>query len=88
MISDVASNLEFSLLKSQIAIQYIVVLDCFRKELVLTVIFPNKMKIVVSVTRSNQNYRHFSHCEFYSVFTISDTSNIADILTINWFRRA
>jgi len=40
------------------------------------------MKIAVPVTRSNQIDHHFGHCEFYSVFTISDKGEIADVQTI------
>jgi predicted Fe-Mo cluster-binding NifX family protein len=40
------------------------------------------MKIAVPVTRSNQIDDHFGHCEFYSVFTISEKQEIEEIKTI------
>ena len=40
------------------------------------------MKIAVPITRSNQIYGHFGHCEFFNVFTISDNSEIVDVQTI------
>lgn len=40
------------------------------------------MKIAVPVTRNNQIDDHFGHCEFYSVFTISDKNEITDVTTI------
>lgn len=40
------------------------------------------MKIAVPVTRNNQIDEHFGHCEFYSVFTISEQNEIAKTETI------
>jgi predicted Fe-Mo cluster-binding NifX family protein len=40
------------------------------------------MKIAVPVTVSNQVDGHFGHCEFYSVFTVSDKNEIVDVQTI------
>ncbi len=40
------------------------------------------MKIAVPVTRSNQIDDHFGHCEFYSVYTVSEGKEITDIQTI------
>jgi predicted Fe-Mo cluster-binding NifX family protein len=37
------------------------------------------MKIAVPVTNENQIDGHFGHCESYSVFTISDKNEIAEI---------
>jgi predicted Fe-Mo cluster-binding NifX family protein len=34
------------------------------------------MKVAVPVTKSNQIDDHFGHCEFYNVYTISDTNEI------------
>jgi len=36
------------------------------------------MKIAVPVTSNNQVDEHFGHCEFYSVFSITPDSKIAD----------
>jgi predicted Fe-Mo cluster-binding NifX family protein len=41
-----------------------------------------KMKIAVPVTRNNQIDDHFGHCEFYSVFTISENNEITGVMTI------
>jgi len=40
------------------------------------------MKIAVPVKQNNQIDEHFGHCDFYSVFTISENNEIADIHTI------
>jgi predicted Fe-Mo cluster-binding NifX family protein len=40
------------------------------------------MKIAVPVTNNNYVDEHFGHCEFYSVFTISENNNISQINTI------
>jgi predicted Fe-Mo cluster-binding NifX family protein len=40
-------------------------------------------KIALPVTFSNQIDNHFGHCEMYSVYSISDTSEILGIQTIN-----
>jgi len=40
------------------------------------------MKIAVPIKRNNQIDDHFGHCEFYSIFTISDENEIANIETI------
>jgi len=40
------------------------------------------MKIAVPVTTTNQVDGHFGHCEFYSIYTISDEGNIVEIKTI------
>jgi len=40
------------------------------------------MKIAVPVTSANQVDEHFGHCEFYSVFTISEKNEITKINTI------
>jgi len=40
------------------------------------------MKIAVPVTGSNQIDGHFGHCEYYSVYTISEKAEITDVQTI------
>ncbi len=40
------------------------------------------MKIAVPVTSNNQVDGHFGHCEYYSVFTISETNEITHVNTI------
>jgi len=40
------------------------------------------MKIAVPVTNFNKIDNHFGHCEFYSIYNISDTNEITDIKTI------
>ena len=40
------------------------------------------MKIAVPVTKNNQVDSHFGHCEFYSIFTISENNEITDVKTI------
>jgi predicted Fe-Mo cluster-binding NifX family protein len=40
------------------------------------------MKIAVPVTSTNQVDGHFGHCEFYSIYKISDEGKISDIRTI------
>jgi len=40
------------------------------------------MKIAVPVTSSNHVDDHFGHCEFYSVFTISESNDITNVNTI------
>ncbi len=40
------------------------------------------MKIAVPVTSTNQVDGHFGHCEFYSIYNISDEGKIAEIQTI------
>jgi predicted Fe-Mo cluster-binding NifX family protein len=37
------------------------------------------MKIAVPVTQNNQIDDHFGHCEFYSVFTISENNEIENV---------
>jgi predicted Fe-Mo cluster-binding NifX family protein len=39
-------------------------------------------KIAVPVTGNNQIDNHFGHCEYYSVYTITDDNKILDIQTI------
>lgn len=39
-------------------------------------------KIAVPVTKSNQIDDHFGHCEFYGVYTISESNVITDVQTI------
>jgi predicted Fe-Mo cluster-binding NifX family protein len=40
------------------------------------------MKIAVPVTGTNQVDGHFGHCEFYSIFTVSEKNEIIHIKTI------
>jgi predicted Fe-Mo cluster-binding NifX family protein len=40
------------------------------------------MKIAVPVTRNHQIDDHFGHCEFYSVFSISEKNEITGVKTI------
>jgi predicted Fe-Mo cluster-binding NifX family protein len=40
------------------------------------------MKIAVPVTGSNQIDGHFGHCDYYSVFTISENNEIENVQTI------
>ncbi len=40
------------------------------------------MKIAVPVTNNNQVDGHFGHCEFYNVFTISDSNEIVEVQTL------
>ena len=40
------------------------------------------MKIAIPVTGTNQVDEHFGHCEFYSIYHISDENKILDIHTI------
>jgi predicted Fe-Mo cluster-binding NifX family protein len=40
------------------------------------------MKIAVPVTSNNHVDDHFGHCEFYSVFTISENNEITHVNTI------
>jgi len=40
------------------------------------------MKIAVPVTSTNQVDEHFGHCEYYSIFTISEKNEITHINTI------
>jgi len=40
-------------------------------------------KIALPVTFSNHIDNHFGHCEMYSVYSVSDTSEILGIQTIN-----
>lgn len=40
------------------------------------------MKIAVPVTSSNQVDGHFGHCEYYSIYNISDEGKIYEIQTI------
>lgn len=40
------------------------------------------MKIAVPVTSTNQVDGHFGHCEYYSVFTISENKEITHVNTI------
>jgi predicted Fe-Mo cluster-binding NifX family protein len=44
------------------------------------------MKIAVPVTSTNQVDGHFGHCEFYSIYNISDEGKIAEINTIPSFQ--
>jgi len=37
------------------------------------------MKIAAPVTSANQIDSHFGHCEFYNIYTISDSNEIIDI---------
>ncbi len=39
-------------------------------------------KIAVPVTQENQIDGHFGHCEFYSIFTISEKNEITNVKTI------
>ena len=39
-------------------------------------------KIAVPVTSTNQVDDHFGHCEFYSIFTLSEKNEITKITTI------
>lgn len=39
-------------------------------------------KIAVPVTAGNQVDDHFGHCEFYSVYTITEKGEIAEVKTI------
>ena len=41
-----------------------------------------KTKIAVPVNSNNQIDDHFGHCEFYNVYSISETNNITDVQTI------
>ncbi len=40
-------------------------------------------KIAIPVTNNNLIDDHFGHCEFYSVYTVSNDNEILDIQTIN-----
>ncbi len=40
------------------------------------------MKIAVPVTRNNQVDDHFGHCEYYSIFSISESNEIKEELII------
>ena len=40
------------------------------------------MKIAVPVTSTNQVDEHFGHCEFYSIYTVSEKKEITKIETI------
>jgi len=43
----------------------------------------NKMKkIAAPVTKDNQIDEHFGHCEFYAIYSISQTNEITDVQTI------
>lgn len=44
------------------------------------------MKIAVPVTSTNQIDSHFGHCEFYSIYNISDEGRIVEINTIPAFQ--
>jgi predicted Fe-Mo cluster-binding NifX family protein len=44
------------------------------------------MKIAVPVTSTNQVDGHFGHCEFYSIYNISDEGKISEIRTIPSFQ--
>jgi predicted Fe-Mo cluster-binding NifX family protein len=37
------------------------------------------IKIAVPITKENQIDSHFGHCESYSVFTVSDNNEIAEV---------
>lgn len=39
-------------------------------------------KIAIPVKQNNQIDDHFGHCEYYSVYTISDTNEIVNVETI------
>lgn len=41
------------------------------------------MKIAVPVTQNNQVDEHFGHCEFYSIFSISDANEIIEVQNLN-----
>lgn len=40
------------------------------------------MKIAIPVTAENHIDDHFGHCEFYGVYTISESNEITDVQTI------
>ncbi|MFQ3579273.1 MAG: NifB/NifX family molybdenum-iron cluster-binding protein [Bacteroidales bacterium] len=40
------------------------------------------MKIAVPVTKSNQIDDHFGHCEYYNIYTISDSKEIVEVVTL------
>jgi len=40
------------------------------------------MKIALPVTKNNQIDEHFGHCEYYKIFTISETKEIEEVQTI------
>jgi predicted Fe-Mo cluster-binding NifX family protein len=44
------------------------------------------MKIAIPVTSTNQVDDHFGHCEFYSIYSISDERKITEIQTIPSFQ--
>lgn len=41
------------------------------------------MKIAIPVTAQNRIDDHFGHCEFYVVYTVSESNEIVDVQTIN-----
>jgi len=41
------------------------------------------MKIAIPVTPQNRIDDHFGHCEYYGVYTISESKEITDVQTIN-----
>jgi predicted Fe-Mo cluster-binding NifX family protein len=41
------------------------------------------MKIAVPVTENNLIDSHFGHCEFYNIYSISDTNEITEINTVD-----
>jgi len=40
------------------------------------------MKIAVPSTKENQIDEHFGHCEFYNVFSISESKEIEDVMIV------
>lgn len=42
----------------------------------------NSLKIAVPVTKDQEVDHHFGHCEFYQIFTVSETQEITDIETL------
>jgi len=39
-------------------------------------------KIAIPVTQNNQIDEHFGHCDFFNVYTISDTNEVSGVTTI------
>ena len=40
------------------------------------------MKVAVPVTSDNQIEDHFGHCEFYNIYTISESNDILNVQTL------
>ncbi len=40
------------------------------------------MKIAIPITADNRIDDHFGHCEFYGVYTVSESNEIVDVQTI------